>query len=168
MLKQILTLVVVMCSLLSLKAQTRGLEAFQPLVGHTWAAEGKWSNGDVFKQEVQFAFDLDETIVLAETYGYTDDTKTQFGKRNHGVRLFNFETQRLEFSEFDRFGGVTTGTIRIEGKSIYYQYAYGGTDLTDCWEYVDANTYKFTVGVYNNGVWTNTYLQTVFKLKQAK
>jgi len=148
--------------------QSKGLEGFNKLVGKTWKASGQWSNGSNFEQEVYFSFDLDQQIVLAETLGYVDEKQKELGKRNHGVRLYNATTEKLEFWEFDRFGGVTNGQLMVEGNTIYYFYSYGGTDLTDCWEYIDVNTYKFTVGVYNNGSWEKTYLTTEFKQKTTQ
>ncbi|WP_115462779.1 hypothetical protein [Winogradskyella aurantiaca] len=148
--------------------QSKGLEGFNNLIGKTWKASGQWSNGTKFEQEVHFSFDLCKQIVLAETIGYIDDKQQELGKRNHGVRLYNASTEKLEFWEFDRFGGVTNGQLMVDGNTIYYFYSYGGTDLTDCWEYIDANTYKFTVGVYNNCNWKKTYLVTEFKQKTAQ
>ncbi|WP_081894429.1 VOC family protein [Muricauda sp. MAR_2010_75] len=147
----------------NLQAQKSELSVFEPLLGKTWKAEGTWGDGSKFKQETVFKYSLDSTLVLAESKGFTNQEQTAFGSRNHGIRKFDAESNSLTFWEFDVFGGVTTGTITTKGKDIIYTYDYGGSIVTDYWKYIDANTYGFTVGNYENGTWKQTYLQTQFK-----
>ncbi|WP_299603268.1 hypothetical protein [uncultured Aquimarina sp.] len=144
-------------------AQEPNLDAFKNLVNKEWKAEGKWGNGSVFKQETTFKYDLHNTLVIARSKGFTNQEQTEYGWRNHGVRKFDKTSKTIKFWEFDVFGGLTEGTIVVDGKNILYQYQYGDSLVTDMWEYVDDNTYNFKVGSYQNGVWKQVYLETQFK-----
>lgn len=143
-------------------AQKDQLTAFEPLIGGTWVAEGKWSNGSIFKQEVSFRYDLSGNVVIAETKGFTDKDQTVFGKRNHGIRKYDPATKQIRFWEFDAFNGLTEGIITILDKNLYYQYTYEESLITDGWEYQDENTYQYKIGVYAGGRWEETYLNTTF------
>ncbi|MCK8522317.1 hypothetical protein M0D21_12095 [Aquimarina sp. D1M17] len=143
-------------------AQTSNLSIFEPLTGKVWKADGNWGDGSKFKQEIEFKFDLNNTIVIASSKGYTNKEQTTYGPRNHGVRNYNNDKKIIEFWEFDIFGGVTTGTVINEGKNIVYTYTYGTSTVTDMWEFVDENTYVFKVGNYENGTWKQVYLETKF------
>lgn len=145
--------------------QTRDLSLFRNLVDKTWSAQGKWDNGTEFKQDVSFHFDLDNSIVIANSKGFINEEQTKFGNRNHGIRQYDKASNTIKFWEFDVFGNVTKGIVFSEGKNIIYQYTYGEATLTDMWEYVDNSTYNFKVGTYNNGKWEQVYLSTVFKEK---
>ncbi len=143
--------------------QKNELSIFNNLIGKKWEAEGNWGDGSKFKQEITFSYDLNNTIVIVQSNGYTNQEQTQYGARNHGIRKFDTKTNTLKFWEFDVFGGLTEGEIKIDGKNIIYQYQYGKSVVTDMWEYVDDNTYNFKVGNYNNGIWKQVYLSTQFK-----
>lgn len=145
--------------------QNNQLLDFENLVNKTWIAEGEWSNGSKFKQEVSYTFNLNKSIVVADSKGYINKEQTEYGNRNHGIRQYNSVEDKIEFWEFDVFGGVTKGTVQIKDRNIWYQYKYGDATVTDCWEYMDDSKYKFTVGSYINDKWEAIYLQTVFKLK---
>lgn len=147
-------------------AQNPHLEAFAPLVNKTWKAEGKWSNGSKFIQEVSFKYDLQKNVVVTNSKGFIDYSQTKLGNRNHGVRMWVNEAKAIKFWEFDVFGGVTEGTVTTENKNFVYTYDYGGTIVTDMWEYVDENTYRFVVGVFKDGKWESIYLDTQFKAVQ--
>ncbi|MBW1294390.1 hypothetical protein [Aquimarina litoralis] len=147
----------------SISAQESNLEIFQNLMNKEWKAEGKWGNGTVFKQEIIFKYDLNNTLVIARSKGFTNQEQTEYGWRNHGIRKFDTKSKTLRFWEFDIFGGVTEGKIIIDGKNILYQYQYGESLVTDMWEYVDDNTYNFKVGSYENKTWKQIYLETQFK-----
>jgi len=147
-------------------SQANELQGFENLVNNTWVANGEWSNGSQFKQEVHYTFSLNKTIIIADSKGFTNQEQTEYGNRNHGIRQYNATKNTIEFWEFDVFGGVTQGTVKIKGKDIWYRYNYDETTVTDCWEYVDDATYNFTVGTYKDGKWDAIYLKTVFKLKK--
>ncbi|MEM9528077.1 MAG: hypothetical protein AAGA31_15800, partial [Bacteroidota bacterium] len=67
------------------------------------------------------------------------------------------------FHEYDKFGGLTTGTIATNGKNIYYDYDYQGLRLRDAWEYIDERTFKLTVGdIGTDGDWGRIYHETTF------
>ncbi|MFC4220454.1 VOC family protein [Flagellimonas marina] len=165
--KKILPISLLLAGFFNLHAQKSELAFFEPLLGKTWKAEGSWGDGSKFKQETVFKYSLDSTLVLAESKGFTNQEQTKYGPRNHGIRKFDTESSSFKFWEFDVFGGVTSGTISTKGKDIIYTYEYGGSVVTDYWKYVDANTYDFTVGNYENGTWKQTYLQTQFKAEKA-
>ncbi|MEM1321912.1 MAG: nuclear transport factor 2 family protein [Bacteroidota bacterium] len=142
------------------------LSVFDPLIGKTWKAEGRWGDGSVFKQEITFRYGLDKQVVYADAQGFVDEQRTQWGKRNHGIRRWDAQDQVIKFWEFDVFGGLTEGRVFSQGDSIYYQYNYGEGDqqslVTDAWEKIDDQTYAFKVGQYENGVWKQVYLDTRF------
>ncbi|MEO9511558.1 MAG: VOC family protein [Flavobacteriaceae bacterium] len=143
-------------------AQQDHLALFKNLVGKKWIAEGAWGDGTKFKQEIEFEYRLNGTLVFANSKGFTNKEQTAYGPRNHGIRKFDADTNTIKFWEFDVFGGVTEGTVQSNGKNIIYTYAYGESVLTDYWEYVDDNTYNFTVGAYENGIWQQKHLSTQF------
>ena len=145
--------------------QENKLNGFDNLVNKTWLADGEWSNGTQFKQEITFNYDLNKTIVVTNSKGFTNQAQTEYGNRNHGIRQYNAKENKIEFWEFDVFGGVTQGVVEFTDKHIYYNYKYGESMVTDCWEYIDDETYKFIVGSYKDGKWEAVYLQTEFKLK---
>ena len=149
-------------------SQQTHLSSFQNLVGKEWIAEGKWGDGTAFKQEIIFTFDLNNTLVIAKSKGFTNKEQTEYGWRNHGVRKFDSETNTIRFWEFDVFGGLTEGTVKIDGKNIIYQYKYGESSVTDMWEYVNDDTYNFKVGNYEDGNWKQVYLATQFTAKKTK
>ena len=144
-------------------SQTSQLSIFDNLVGKTWQAEGNWSNGSRFFQEIRFEYSLDSAIVTSESIGFVDAEQTKLGKRNHGIRQLDKESNIIRFWEFDIFGGVTMGSVSVEGKNLLYQYDYGDSKLTDMWEHIDDSTYNFKVGEYLNGHWSQVYLSTQFK-----
>ncbi len=146
----------------SLNAQKSPLTAFEPFMGKTWKAEGAWGDGSVFKQETSFRYSLDSTVVIAKSLGFTNREQTSYGLRNYGIRQYDSATSTFKFWEFDTFGGLTTGQVVISGKNILYQYQYGGTALTDMWEYVNDSTYVFKVGNYEKGQWKQIFLETQF------
>ena len=145
-------------------AQKNELSIFDNLVGKTWKATGEWGDGSKFRQEVTLEYSLDRTLIIVNTIGFTDDKQTQVGLRNHGIRQYDKTSKKILFWEFDIFGGLTKGTVFSEGKNIIYQYEYGGTTVTDMWEYVNDSTYNFKVGNYNDGKWKQVYLNTQFRL----
>ncbi len=153
----LLTLIPVFCF-----AQNKRLSIFDNLVGKTWVAEGVWQNGNPFKQEKTFEYSLDSTIVIANTLGFIDKTQTKFGKRNFGIRQYDKNSDSIRFWEFDVFGGLNTGTVLAEGKNLFYQYEYGGMQLTNMWEFVNDRIYNFKVGIRKNGRWAKLFLNTKF------
>ncbi len=145
--------------------QQSNLSIFKNLTDKVWQAEGNWGDGNKFKQEIIFTFDLDSTIVIAKSKGFTNKEQTQYGSRNHGIRKYDTITKTIHFWEFDVFGGVTEGIVKVDGKNIIYQYQYGESLVTDMWEYVDEATYNFKIGSYVDGKWKQVYLKTQFKAK---
>ncbi len=154
-----------LCSQLSI-AQDNPLSVFEPLVGKTWAAAGTWGDGSIFMQEITMEWGLNKTVIKASTRGFVDADRTQIGDRNFGIRQYSKTTERIEFYEFDTFGGYTPGYIDVQGKDFYYIYEYGGTTFADIWEYLNEETYGFRVVQFDGGEIGDTYLSTEYRLKQ--
>lgn len=148
--------------IVQLKAQAPDWSAFENLLDKTWIAEGKWGDNSAFKQRISFTTDLKGHIIHTEAEGFTNQEKTEFGKRNHGIRRWNAERKQYEFYEFDAFGGLTTGEVIFEGKDICYRYDYGGTVLQDKWKYLNDSTYQFTVSSKDAEGKETIYLNTEF------
>ncbi len=144
------------------------LSIFDNLVGKTWKAEGNWGDGSKFFQEITIAYSLDSTIVVAKSIGFVDEKQTSLGLRNHGIRQVDTETNSIKFWEFDVFGGLTEGKVSSQDKNIIYRYDYGGTTVTDMWEYVNDSTYTFKVGDYDNDSWKQVYLETQFRAQGSE
>lgn len=160
--KYILTLLVVMIVAFDGATQESKLSIFDNLIDKCWLAEGKWGDGSDFKQEICFQYDLGAHIVTAKANGFTNQEQTEYGKRNFGVRKFDPISGKVNFWEFDAFGGLTVGEVKAIDKNIHYRYQYGDMYVTDMWEYVNDSTYKFRVGDYKEGEWKQTYLETTF------
>ncbi|AXT60882.1 hypothetical protein D1816_11170 [Aquimarina sp. AD10] len=143
-------------------SQDSKLSMFGNLVEKTWRAEGNWGDGSKFVQEIKFEYSLDSTLVITNAIGFVDKEQTKLGKRNHGIRQFDKESNSIKFWEFDVFGGLTEGVVFSKDKNIIYQYEYGGSNVTDMWEYVNDSTYNFKVGNHKDGVWKQLYLSTQF------
>ena len=146
-----------------LQGQNEVTDLFAPLLGHSWRASGQWGDGSPFYQEIRFETNLEGQMVVAYSNGYVDQDQSVKGERNIGLRRWDSAQGKFLFWEYDVFGGLTTGTISNEGKSIRYNYTYGELKLTDQWEYIDDNTYGFKVGQWDGQNWTATYLDTTFK-----
>ena len=146
---------------LTLNAQ-QNLSAFQPFIGHTWKAEESWSNGGWFKQEITMEYQLDSNFLLVYSKGFTNQEQTEYGLRNQGIRKIDPSSGKIQFFEFDRFGGLTTGQVEIRNRDFLYRYEYQGQELTDYWSYVNDSTYSFKVGTYDNNDWQQVYLETEF------
>jgi len=146
--------------------QENPLAIFKPLEQYIWSAEGKWGDGSPFKQEISFNFSLDDNIVIVDSKGFTNTQNTTFGLRNHGIRQYDKELKKIKFWEFDIFGNVTEGTVTSHEKNLIYTYDYGGTSLTEMWIYKNEKIYNFIVGVFENGDWTQKFLETEFKRKE--
>ncbi|MEL6945061.1 MAG: hypothetical protein AAFO82_20580, partial [Bacteroidota bacterium] len=155
------------CSFM-LNAQESPLAVFDNLLHKSWEAEGTWGDGSKFKQEITFEKGLENHIIITKSKGFTNKEQSEYGWRNHGIRQYDAASKSVKFWEFDVFGGVTEGKVWSEDKSIYYQYPYGESVVTDAWEYVDDWTYNFKVGEYVDGEWKETYLSTQFKADKPK
>ena len=144
----------------NLKAQ-KSLEAFANLVPGTWISEGKQLGGHEGKAEKIYEWGLNEKLVKVKTY--TTDPKTlKFDLRNEGVRFWKANDELIHFYEFDAFGGITEGTVTINEKDIHYDYEYEGYKLRDSWIYVNADTYKYIVGVWEDGAWKEKFHEGQF------
>lgn len=152
-------------SALLCQGQDADFSIYNHLVNKTWKAEGTWGDGSAFKQEIVFRYSLDSNIVLAESMGYIDKAQSEFGLRNHGVRQFDPKSKKIKFWEFDVFGGITSGEITTTDNNLFHQYNYGGTLVSEIWEYVNDSTYNFIVGIYDeeNKKWGQTFLKTQFR-----
>ena len=146
-------------------AQQHPLEAFKNLAGSTWVSEGEQLGGYKGKTEKQFAFGLEGRIIKVKTFS-TDPKTLEFGLRNEGIRAWNAQDSLIYFYEFDKFGGITTGQIRIQGKDLHYEYQYQGLMLRDSWQYIDPDRYHYTVGVWDKGAWKQKFHESEFVRKK--
>ena len=142
--------------------QNKPLSIFDKLMGKTWKANGNWKNGSEFIQEKTFEYYLDSTIVIVNTIGFIDPKGTKLGKRNLGIRQYDKKSDSIKFWEYDVFGGLTTGIVFAKGKNLFYQYEYGGSQITNMWEYVNDTNYNFKVGIFKNETWEQLMLETQF------
>ena len=141
------------------------ITAFDPLVNHTWEITGEWGNGLQFKQEMTLKKEASGTIITADTKGFLNETQTEWGPRNHGIRQIDAATGKMMFYEFDAFGLMTKGEVQTKGKDFYYIYEYEGLTLADRWEFVEEENYNYTIGTYTDGSIGEIYLQGKVKRK---
>ena len=147
--------------------QEQSFQVLSQLIGGKWLAEGQWSNGSPFKQEMIYEWGLNHTIIKVKTYGTTDHETGAFGLRNEGIRAWDATQNKLLFWEFDVFGGITSGHCLIEGQNIYYEYVYSqngeSNTFRDAWTRIDENTYVYKVGIYKDEQWKAVFLESSFK-----
>lgn len=149
-------------------SQSKLEEGFDNLVNKTWFAEGTWESGTPFFQEITLKYGLNKRIVITDTKSIVNDTYKRYSDSAHGIRKYNEEKDEVEFWEFDFYGNITTGRVIVEGKNIWYKYEYGDETISDFWQYIDENNYKLVVGIYNDGKWEKTYLETKMTGKSLK
>ena len=127
------------------KAQKHPLAAFDNLVNKTWIINGTWGNGNPFEQQVTFSYQLNKTIVVAETQGFVDSENSKKGQRNFGIRQLNQTDSTISFYEFDVFGGLTKGEVLTKNQDILYIYQYGDLTLIDSWTFISLDEYLYKV-----------------------
>ncbi len=143
----------------------------QNLIGGIWksASDAAWGDGTPFKQHIVYKESLNGQIIKTQTKGNISQQGKEFGLRNESIIFYDKEKNKLKFYVFDVFGSLTSGKIGYQDHDIYYSYKYSGSTsdliLTDCWKFIDKNTYNFTVGVYDetNNKWEKKFLETQFK-----
>ncbi|MDN5202527.1 hypothetical protein QQ008_14160 [Fulvivirgaceae bacterium BMA10] len=145
----------VICSFQT-NAQENKIDAFKNLIGGQWVLEGKQAAGLQGKSMYEFAWGINGKIVKVKYYN-TDPKTLKFSLRNEGIRAFNAAAKRMEFYEFDKYGGVTIGTVVIEDKNIHADYEYHGLTLRDTWRYIDDNQYELITGEWKDGQWGRIY-----------
>ena len=130
-------------------AQDNPLEKLSNLVGGKWVIDTQWENGGKFRQEYIYEWGLNEKIIKVKTFGTVNMETGEFGLRNEGIRTYDKRENKIKFWEFDVFGGMITGEVRIEENDIHFNYLYpvGGEikEMVDLWEYVDVNKYRYKV-----------------------
>jgi hypothetical protein len=143
--------------------------AHQNLIGGVWKIDALWGDGTPFKASIRYETSLEGTIIKTTTFSITDKVTQKYGLRNEGIRYMDNESGTMKFYEFEVSGNHIHGDINYEGKNIYYSYRYPSEDttttITDGWEYVDGDTYDYTVGIYNpdTGKWEKTFLSDQIK-----
>ena len=149
------------------QADSLMLKGHENLVGGIWKASGKWSDGTPFEQMIAYSWGLKKKILKTQTSSLEGSMDGTPQARNEGLRFYDPKTKDLSFIELDIKGGVTRGIIVYEQKNIFYIYPYGsGTEqllLTDGWEFQDDDTYTYTVGIRENGLWKQKFLSTEMK-----
>ncbi|NNL92534.1 MAG: hypothetical protein HKO66_09905 [Saprospiraceae bacterium] len=148
---------------LVLRSQSNPLDIFKPFLGKSWVAEGTWNNGAEFKQEQIYSSTLNGTLIQVQSFGFIDKEHTKWGQRNLGTRKFEQNSKQVIFIEHDVFGGMTTGTVTADQKgNLYYDYQYGDMQMTDYWEVIDTNQYKYIVGSRTEDKWDEKFLEATF------
>lgn len=142
-------------------AQKNPIDVFKYLVDNSWISEGMQLGGFEGKTVHEMELGLDGKIVKVKTFT-TDPNTKEFALRNEGIRTYNASTDQLEFYEFDKHGGVTTGTIRTQGKNIHFEYLYQGLKLRESWFYKSESEYHFIVGTWEDGEWGKKFYETTF------
>ncbi|MCE7995586.1 MAG: hypothetical protein HEP71_26645 [Roseivirga sp.] len=163
--KQQLYLTVFFLIFLATKANSQGeqMKAFENLIGGEWVTTPKAAGGLQSKSVSKFEWGLNRKIIKSKYYNH--DPKTfEFGLRNEGIRAHNASDSTIVFYEFDRFGGITEGTVLTEGQNLHYEYDYHGElKLRDTWKFIDKDNYSLTVGVWKDGKWEKKYHEALVK-----
>ncbi len=146
---------------ISVFAQENSINAFETLADAKWVSEGIQLGGFEGRTVYEMKWDLNKKIVRVNSFS-TDPKTKEFGFRAVGVRVYNKENGRLEFYEFDKFGGITQGTILIDGQNLHFEYEYNGAFLRDSWIYVNGDKFKFIVGTWEDGKWSQKFHETTF------
>ena len=152
--------------MMTAQTSSNQLDALENLIGGTWTTKGTWKSGKQYHQEIKFEWALSKKVITAKTHDFVDASQFDEAMRNYGIRAWDKNKGQLTFCDVDVYGGVTSGTISVNGKDIYYSYPYvleNKTEMvTDGWIYQDDNTYTYKVGIYRDGVWEKVFLQSVF------
>ncbi len=144
-------------------------EAHQNLIGGTWKLNATWNDGSPHKLHIEYRLGLNDAIIKTKTYGNIKEIGYEFGLRNEGIRYLSNQTGLKTFYEFDVFGSLTKGDIKYDGKNIYYTYEYfskeNKTVITDGWEFIDSDTYNYSIGIYDFKAkkWVQKFLNAQIK-----
>ncbi len=148
-----------------LNAQNNPVQIFENFIDGYWLSEGKQMGGHDGKTEKYFEWGLNGKMVKVKTHNTNPET-LEFGLRNEGVRFWSAEDSLVHFYEFDVFGGITKGIVTIENQNIHYDYEYQGYKLRDSWIFIDENTYKYIVGVWEAEAWKQKFYEGEFIRKE--
>ena len=133
------------------------------LTGHRCEIRETWPNGQPFRLDKEFAWDLEGRIVTMRSYSVDDNGDRT--PRNLGIRAYDEESSNARYWEFDRLGNVTEGPVWVEDGVLYYEYPYGPTGqiLRDSWKPLGQNVYAFKVREWNDGEWGRTYMDGTYR-----
>ncbi|MCF8276784.1 MAG: hypothetical protein K9J17_08625 [Flavobacteriales bacterium] len=143
------------------------LMPFEPLMNATWKAEGKWSDGKPFKQEIEYKWSDGEETVEMKTMSYLDSTFKEFGHFSDGVHTWDTTSNSIQFRIQDVNGKVIEGSIMTKQKTIMYNYAIESengmkTYMTDALIWIKPDKYMYKVGTMKDDEWEAIYLETYF------
>lgn len=159
-------LILVCCIFFSFESDAQKkmpLEKFEQLIDGIWITEGEWSNGQKFKQEIDFEWGLNQKIIKVKTFGIIDPKTNKYGLRNEGIRAYNAQDSLIYFWEFDVFGGITKGVCYFEGNNLHYEYDYQGKKLKESWLYINQNNFDYQIGSMINGKIEKIYMKSSYK-----
>lgn len=139
------------------------LSNFDLFTQGTWLTEGEWSNGQKFKQEIDFSWGLDQKILKVKTYGTIDPKTNKYGLRNEGIRAYNAKDSLIQFWEFDVYGGITEGICYFDGKNLHYEYDYNGSKLKESWLFIDQDNYSYQIASLVDGKVDKVYMKSSYK-----
>jgi hypothetical protein len=133
-------------------------DAFDNMVGGEWHINAASTDGTPFKQQVKVEWGAGNAFFTSSTTGIVDKNTKATGVRNQGMRMWDANSGSFRFWECDAFGGITEGSIVIEGNDILYVYEYEGKIVTEAFMQKNKNTYEYIVGVRSSGVWTDVFI----------
>ena len=133
------------------------------LAGHRCEIRESWPNGQPFRLDKEFSWDLEGRIVTMRSYSI--DENGDRTPRNLGIRAYDEESRNARYWEFDRLGNVTEGPVWVEDGVLYYEYPYGptGQTLRDSWTPSREGVYSFMVREWIDGEWGQTYMDGTYR-----
>jgi len=172
--KQFYALFILFFLILNVNAQTLTTDkesifkSYSHFVGGSWVAKGTWSSGGEFHQEMVVESILNGTIFTVKTYDYIDSKQFENSQRNFGIRAFDASQEKVVFTEYDVFGGITKGEVKVSENTIYLVYNYTNkkgitTQLANIWKRIDDNSYEMSVCEFTNDVIGKVYMTTTYR-----
>ncbi|HAP62253.1 MAG TPA: hypothetical protein DCR93_23055, partial [Cytophagales bacterium] len=134
------------------------LQSLANLTEGTWEVDTTFANGERFHQRKNFISALNGHALTTQTKGTVDMETQEFGLRNEGMIVYRAADDTIVFMEADVFGGVTEGTVTIEGKDIYFDYPYQGGKFRDAWIWVNRDEYRYEIRAWQDGEYSQVYL----------
>ena len=146
---------------------------FEHLVGGTWEADGTWQNGSPFVQHQQYAWGPGKAFIMVKSFGPVESTAggTDMEWRNEGIRAWDADSGTMRFWEFDRYGGITTGGVSLQGDVLVYDYVYtsDGADMhiRETLSIQSPSSIGYRIGTWTDGSWSQLMLETTLRRSQG-
>lgn len=133
----------------------------------TWEVDTTFASGERFHQRKVFATALNGHAYTTQTKGTVNMETGEFGLRNEGMIVYRAEDQALVFVEADIFGGMTEGTVTVDGKNLYFDYPYQGGKFRDAWIWVTEDLYRYEIRAWSEGEYSQVYLSASMVRREA-